>query len=78
MPEDGYKPNDSHGNIQWGFIKDYTDPGDWADCGYVVVEPPSKFANLSYAEVRRPNFKISPSGSDPLENRPPRMKKNSK
>lgn len=68
-------PNTSSDRAIFGFLKEYKDPGPWGECGYSVVEPPAKLANLSLADVRRDSAKLSSSGADPFQGQPERFKK---
>lgn len=66
-------PNKSSDRAIFGFLKNYEDPGDWGKCGYKVIEPQEKLANLSLADVRRDSAKLTKSGKDPFQGQPDRL-----
>ncbi len=72
-----FKPNKNTEGAIWAFVEKYKDPGSWGDCGYVVVEPQEKFANLSLVDIRKSEFKIKASGEDPFQAQPKRLKSKS-
>ena len=71
-------PNQTSDRAIFGFLNNYEDPGDWGKCGYKVIEPQEKLANLSLADIRRDSAKLSKSGDDPFQGQPERLGRHEK